>query len=105
MKNLIIKAVAGVMLAVGGVVAVTQIAVDAQACNDCNFSNLNRKCGNCDSSRLFAEHLYIGGNGKLHTKWECKDCSHTCVTCRGKDGEVLLTDDDLKKPEHQEKTD
>ncbi len=104
MKKKLLRGLFLFALAIGGsVVAITLNSPKAEACNSCNFSNTNRKCGECGSSKLFASHSYMGNNGKLHTIWSCQDCSHGCVTEYRSGREVLLTERELEDNDHQEK--
>jgi len=55
----------------------------AVACDKCNTSNTNRRCGKCGSSRLFTDGAskYVKKNGHdyLRTWYKCQDCGHTTV--------------------------
>lgn len=104
MKKKLIRGLIALTLMIGGTATIITItAPDAEACKSCNFSNVNRKCGNCNSPKLYSVHYYYGNNGRLHSVWECEDCKHRCVTESKNGKEVLLTSTELKNKGHQEK--
>jgi len=66
---------------VGVGVAMTITSPQAVACEDCNTSDTNRKCGKCGSHKLFSDpnkkDRYEKGHLILYLK--CKDCGHEAV--------------------------
>lgn len=77
---------------------------DAKACKKCDTRPSSRKCGECDSSRLFDDDCWTASNGRIRTHWTCIDCTHAFTTELRNGKEVVLTqkeldDESKEKPE------
>lgn len=90
MRKALAKTVIAIILAAGCGGAVTMTTDNANACTKCNTSNINRKCGKCGSSKLWAIKNYTAANGKLRTDWECENCTHGFTTESRNGRDVLL---------------
>lgn len=93
MSKKLVSGFIALAIMIGGGAAIMSTSNETHACEECDTSNLNRKC-KCGSSRLFAKkEEYV--KGELRTYWKCEDCSHSFVTARRKGKEVVLQKHEL----------
>lgn len=77
MKKKLIIALTGIVSLFAAVAVVSTF--EAQACKKCNQSDLNRKCGECGSSKLFVKKMWVNDAGKTRYYFKCDNCEHDFI--------------------------
>lgn len=54
-------------------------APQATACKKCVTDDARRKCGKCESHKLFVKKSWVNDKGKVRHYYKCDNCGHAFI--------------------------